>query len=245
MGIMVFLPDYSGDDVAAEMKARGAGDLLDPGIEMAPIQVVKGPGGKSGMLVTFWPFHDPRSYDPDPNVQTWLEAPPDGDLPKGRYWLGYVTAQKPTPEMLQRKTLVDGDPVVLRDNKVWIVPCCEYAPKRLTRDRDSGEETRVVSESYKHWVDWSNALYAMFVSDGFQVLVEKESIVRIPNGLGYAALCLSKNYRVNMDAIDLLQLIGEYEAFEVARVATGMALIERLLTQKKSTEGLSQPALAN
>lgn len=238
MGIMVFLPDCASTD-PEQLIERGAGELLDPGIDAIGLNVVKGPGGKSGMLFTFAPYTDPRSYDE--KTQTWLEAPPDGELAKGRYWVGYVTARKPTPEELQRRDLIDGEPVVLADNKVWVIPCCEFAPKRLTRDVNTGEEKRVVAEAHRQWVEWTNALFSLFVSEGFSAIVEKERVVHIPNGLGYAALTLSKNYRVNSDVVDLLGLIEEYQAFEIARVATGMSLVERIADQKKSA---GTPSLA-
>lgn len=239
MGIMVFLPEHTGND-PSELVNRGAGELLDPATEVISAPLVKGPGGKPGMLFTFWPFMDPKQYDE--KSQTWLEAPPDGGLAKGRYWVGYVTAQKPTPEELQRRDLIDGEPVVLADNKVWVIPCCEFAPKRLTRDANTGEEKRVVTEAHRHWVEWTNALFSLFVSDGFQAIVEKDLVVHIPNGLAYAALTLSKNYRVNADVVDLLGLIEEYQAFEVARVATGMSIVERIATQKKSAVATSLAA---
>lgn len=241
MSLMIFVPGATGVD-EAELKRIGCADLLEPGFTPLRTPCAKGPGGKAGVLVTFEPGNAPRSYEAD--SQTWLEAPPDGDLPKGRYWVGYANDRKPSPEDLQRRELIDGGPVILADNKIWIVPCCEYAPKRLTRDPDTGNEKRVVTDAHKHWVDWTNALYQTFVSEDFHQLVEKDRIVRIPNGLAYAALCLSKNYRVNMDVIDLLGLVGEYQAFDIARTATGLALIEQLLLQKKSSESL-QPAISS
>jgi hypothetical protein len=239
MGVMAYLPKYAGDE-RAELARRGLGSLLDPGIDAIFTEVRKGPDGGHGKLVTFWPGNSPREVCLE--SQTWMEAPPDGDFAKGRYWVGYVRAQKPSAGELQRRELIDGEPVALADGNAWIVPCCEFAPKRLTRDRNTGAETRVVKDEYQHWVDWSNALYRVFVSDAFHTLVEKQRIVHIPNGLGFAALCLAQNYRVNQDVVDLLGLIGEYEAFEIARVATGMSIMERLLVQKKSTEPSSLEA---
>lgn len=234
MGILVFLPDYEGSDVRAELTARGLGDLLDSNIDALPTSCRKGPSGGPGLLVTFYPGSTPREYDA--TTQTWIGAPPDGELAAGRYWLGYVTKAKPRPEDLQRPELIDGEPVALCDDRVWVIPCCEYAPKRLTRDRNTGDETRVVAAEHKRWVDWSNALYQLFVSEGFHAIVEKQSVVRIPNGLAFAALSLAKNYRVNTDVVDLLQLIDEHKAFDVARVVTGMSIIERLCHEKKNLE---------
>lgn len=232
-GLIAYLPKCPSVSREA-LRERGLGDLLDSSVDPVPVATTKGPDGGAGMLVTFCgaiPL-PPPAYDAV--TQEWLEAPADGEQQRGRYWLGYVKTAKPTAHDLQRGTLIDGEPVLLADGQQWIVPCCEYAPKRLTRDTETGRETKVVASDHKLWVDWSNALFQTFVSNSFQVLVEKDRVVQIPNGLGYAALCLTKNYRVNMDAIDLLQLVGEYEAFEIARVATGMSIVERIAGQKKT-----------
>lgn len=235
MSVFAFLPSYEGDDLAAELTARGLGDLLEPGIQALPTRVTKGPTGKPGVLVTFQPPDDvPREYDA--KTQTWLESPPDGELAKGRYWVGYANNRRPTPETLQRRTLIDGEPVLLCDDRAWVVPCSEYAPKRLTLDPHTGLETSVVVERHKLWVDWTNSIYALFVSDGFQAAVQKEHAVRIPGGLRYAALTLSKNYRLNAVVVDLLQLVDEYKAFDVARAATAMSTLERIAEQKKNWE---------
>lgn len=236
MGILVFLPDFEAAtgqpvDVRAELVSRGLGDLLDSNVDLLPSPVRKGPNGGPGMLVTF-DVATPREYDA--TAQTWIEAPPDGELPAGRYWLGYANNAKPRPEDLQRRELVDGEPCELCDGMVWVVPCCEYAPKRITRDRATGREIKVPTDNCKHWVDWSNALYRVFVSNDFSAIVESTGKVHIPNGLGFAALTLSQNYRVNTDVVDLLQLIDEHKAFDIARIATGMAIMERLMLQKKN-----------
>lgn len=231
MGILIFIPDYEGDD-RNELAARGLGDLVDASVDAIFTPISKGPTGGSGRLVTFLPGNAPREYDA--KLQTWIEAPPDGELKAGRYWLGYVTKAKPRPEDFQRATLIDGEPVVLCDDKVWVIPCAEYAPKRLTRDRLTGVEIKVPADDCRHWVDWSNAIYRVFVSNEFSAIVESTGKVQIPGGLAYAALTLSKNYRINIDVVDLLGLVDEHKAFDVARVATGMAIMERLLMQKKN-----------
>ena len=242
-GIMIFISDYEGTDLAGELTARGLGSLLDSNVDALPTRVAKGPTGGPGMLVTFYPGDTPREYVPA--SQTWMEAPPDGDLLKGRYWLGYVTNAKPTPEELRRVDLIDGEPVVLCDNKVWVIPCSEFAPKRLSRDPETGEQIKVVQNPHTKWVDWSNDLFALFMSDGFQAIVARDHVVNIPNGLPYAALTLSKNYRVNTDVVDLLELVGEFEAFQIARAATGMRIIEKLVDQKKSMEPSFQSAASS
>ena len=79
------------------------------------------------------------------------------------------------------------------------------------------------------------------MSDSFQVMLRKELRVQIPSGMRFAALALAKNYRVTIDVIDVLDLVGEIEAARVAMVAAGITSIEKAIDQKKSTR---QPFLS-
>jgi hypothetical protein len=209
---------------------------------MTPI-LTAGPDGGGGKLVTFdapgLP-DTPRSIEP--TTQTWLPAPIDGDLAKGRYWLGFVNDAKPTPEELQRRDQIDGEPVKLADGNYWTIPIGEFCPKRLTFDPDTGAEVAVPLDRHKQFTDIANEVFEHFMSDDFHAIAKQKHVITIPNGLKFAGMALSKNYRLNPFAVDVLQLIGQHEAFDVARVAAGMSLLERILAQKKSTELLSQQA---
>lgn len=232
-GLMVYLPGYAGSD-RNELVERGCESLLEPDIDVLFHQMDKGPDGGRGALVSFYAprlVRTPCSFDAA--TQTWREAPPDGKLPGGRYWLGYVNDAKPTAGDLQRAELIDGEPVKLLDDNYWVIPIAQYTPKRLTRDPRSGNEVAVPLDKHKLFVDSANALYRYFLSEAFQVVVSKDYVIRVPDGLYFASLALSKNYRLNADAIDLLGLVGEYEAFDIARVATGMAILERKIAEKK------------
>ena len=233
MGILVFLPEFDGD-VQAEMKARGLGDLLEPGIDPIPVRTSKGPTGGPGMFVTFH-THSPREYSPDPKAQTWLEATKDGDRAAGRYWVGYANNAKPGPEALQRRELIDGEAVALADDRVWIVPCCEHAPKRITRNRD-GKECEIVRDDYRQWVEKSNEIFGLIMAQGYDAATNTEYAITIPGGLRYAALSLRNNYRVNADVVDLLALIDNRVISDVILAACGITALASLIRQKKNND---------
>lgn len=243
-GILAYLPRYQGSDTQ-ELVRRGLGSLLDRSVTPIMVEATTGPDGEHGTLVTFCgavPL-PPPPYDEA--KQTWLAAPPDGELEAGRYWLGYVNDAKPSAGELQRGTLFDGEPVTLRDGNQWVVPISGFLPKRLTRDRTTGEEIEAVADEHRDFDTWSNAILDLFMSSGFLEMVTREKVVHIPKGLRYAALALAKNYRVNLDVIDCLDLVGGHEAFDVARVACGMLTLERVLGQKKTMASPSQPVASN
>lgn len=237
-GILVYIPQGSTADKPQEQLVRvGLGPLLDRSVDPLLTEIRTGPDGGAGVLVTF----DGIGLPPTPrefnaSTQTWGEAPPAGELPKGRFWLGYVNGAKPTAGELQRAELFDGEPVILRDGNGWLIPISELLPKLLQLDPNSGVEVRTVDDCHREFAEFANAIFELFMSDGFRQLVEKERRISIPRGMTFAAMALAKNYRVTVEVIDLLKLVGEMEAFEIARVATGMSAIERILAQKKSTE---------
>lgn len=248
-GILVYLPGFAGADVQPEFERLGLTELLDRSVTaIATPLAASGPDGGSGKLVTFDAIglpDTPRYVDL--NTQEWRAAPPDPDheLPAGRYWLGYVKAAKPTPVELQRSELCDGDPVVLRDGNRWVIPIEDYLPRRLTIDPTTGHEVRAVPERHREFANWTNALFELFLSDGFTKVMEKEVVITIPRGLSYAALALAKNYRVNLAVVDLLELIEDYEAFEIAKVATGIGPAMRACAEKKSMELPSRSPAGN
>ncbi len=124
--------------------------------------------------------------------------------------------------------------MTLKDGRQWVVPIADYLPKRLTIDLKTGAEVRAVAERHREFCHWADSLFERFMSDGFSAQLEKNPVIEIPQGLTFTAIALAKNYRVNRDVIDLLQLIEEYEAFEVASVSCGLSGLVRALAQKKN-----------
>jgi hypothetical protein len=246
-GILVYLPGSTGNNGGDELKRVGLAELLDRSVSpIATPIVTAGPDGGGGRLITFDSPNLPATpTNIDMATQEWKPAPPSGELPAGRYWLGYVKDQRPTPAELQRADLCDGEPVILRDGNQWVVPIADYLPKRLTVDPSSGKEVREVAERHRAFVHWADSLYEYFLSDGFAAMLEKDLVVQIPDGLAGVAMALAKNYRVNRDVVDLLELVEEYEAFEVVKVAIGMAGTLRAISEKKNTEQFSHSLNAN
>lgn len=234
-GIMVFLPGYAGDE-RDELARRGLADLFDNTVSTIFSPVAKGPDGGPGKHVIFYSQFlpdTPRCYEPA--LQEWKPAPKSGDLESGRYWLGYVRGAKPEPGELVRREVCDGEPVILRDGNSWTVPIADFMPKRLTIDAD-GREVREVADRHREFVFLSDRIFALLLESGYEVEGEHGPAIEIPGGLTFAALALSKNYRVNRDAVDLLELIEDLEAFKVAAVVTGMAPALRAIAEKKNLE---------
>lgn len=241
-GILVYLPHRPTDsnDVAQELRARGLGGLLDSNVDAIPTEVRKGPDGKPGRLVTFNALglpNTPREYDA--GSQDWR---PVSD---GLAWVGCVKNEKPFPEELQRRIVIDGQKVVLGDGHEWIVPCTIFVPRRLDIDPKTGAEIRLVKDEHREWVEWSNRIYDQIMADCFAAITSDGYSVTIENGLLYAALTLSKNYRVTREVLALLGLLDDAELTALVLEACGVGYTARMALEKKSADSPSlKPVLS-
>lgn len=238
---MVYIPGGGGRD---DFQRLGLGPLLEPHIAVLPFEVPAGPDGGPGSLCVFdnpiFPSDTPHVYDA--GSQTWMEAPPDpdGDLQLGRYWVGYVTIDPPSPAELQRSLFFPDESVRLEGNRVWYVPIADFLPHRVTRDRITGREISMPKAEHAEFSDLANATHELLLGDEFRRKLTENRIV-IPNGFRLASLALIKNYRVNVDVIDLLALLDDRSIVEVALAVTGVSLIARVEEQKKNAGTQCRP----
>jgi hypothetical protein len=235
----IYIPGRGGE-ATKRLASVGAAWALDDGVTAAQTDIFQdGPDGGGGALIYFERGAGDRSalsrYAPA--AQTWEPAAPAGELAGGRFWLGVWNERKPGPDDLQRKTVCDGLPVQLLDGREWLIAVAEYLPKRMRLDRATGAQKLEALPADMPFIDKTNAMFTYLVSDEFQSPLDalgKVFQVVIPQGLTYAAEALAKNYRVNVDLVDMLGLIGEFEAVKIAAVATGLELIATEGEQKKS-----------
>lgn len=221
------------------LKSVGADWALDPSVAPMGIEILEGgPGDSAGTLIYF----DRRGGSPsqfthiDLARQRWAPASKDGELPMGRYHVGYWRDHPPGPDELVRADVVDGQPVTLRDGRSWIVPIADYLPKRKGLDRSSGVETMKPRPEDEAFLRKTNELFELMVSDEFAGSIAQAMEIVIPGGLRYAAEALGKNYRVHFDLLadDMLDLVGDMEACRVALVATGLALMAATDSKKNA-----------
>ena len=221
------------------LRDLGADWALDSSVTPMFADVIQdGPDGGGG---TFVHFDGRGRFAPNHlatinlDAQDWLPAAPEGELAAGRYWLGVWRKQKPGPEDLQRATVNDGPPLALRDGRHWVIPIADYLPKLMTINRQTGDEELRPLPEHLSFVEKTNELFRLLMSDDFHRELEETFRVVIPRGLSYAAEALSVNYRVNRDLVDMLGLIGEFEAVQIAGIATGVDLVATANAAQKKT----------
>lgn len=239
----IYIPGRQHNDNAI-LHEVGAGWALDPSVTAMFLDVENGPDGGMGKLVYFdskrrmLPYQVTRV---DRSCQQWEPAAPVDGMAPGRYWIG-LPNDRPTPDDLQRETVIDGLPVMLCDKQSWVVPIADYVPQRLTVNRVTGQQESRPFATHMPFIDRTNAIFRLLIGDEFQNTVREQLKVIIPDGLSYAALALQQNYRVNLDLIDMLGVVGEFEAVKIAAVATGLELLEVAEAQKKTPRLLAMPS---
>lgn len=83
-------------------------------------EVLSGPGGQRGVVFCDSARAGDRSAGYFPDQQTWREMPTrDGRPP---LWIGYWNDAPPTPESLARASQLPGVPVLMADERHWLIP---------------------------------------------------------------------------------------------------------------------------
>lgn len=233
----IYVPQGRGE-AAAMLRKVGAEWALDRSVTAMAIDLRgTGPDGGSGALVYF----DSRVGDAakqitkiDLSEQEWQPAAPCGELAAGRYWVGLWRDFRPGPEDLQRQELTEGLVVELLDRRHWQIPIADYLPSKLAIDRTTGEQMRKHLPEFAAFIEKTNAIFRHLISDDFQGHLAATMEVVIPQGLIYAAEALAVNYRVNIDLVDMLGVVGDFEAVKIAAVATGLEMRTATAREKKS-----------
>lgn len=198
-----------------------------------------GPGGQPGVVFA-QKLPDKTDGPPplyDPKLQTWRKHP------SGKFWVGFITDDRPTPETLRRSTpLLGQTPVKLLDGEEWIVPVCtptEYSvigsslPQAFDFDDTSGE---MIAKHHPRYESVARRVYDVFAvyigmtPHPLQVAkaqkrkptaaenAQAEAITK--SNIKLAVEVLALNYRLGeFEAIGLLGLLGTDEYFDVLRAA--------------------------
>lgn len=87
-------------------------------------EIENGPGDvRRGTILVSKQLSDKTKLCVRPDQQTWKMMPPlKGQHEGKRVWCGYYNDERPTPEALQRRELLNGHAVRLGDDRLWLCP---------------------------------------------------------------------------------------------------------------------------
>lgn len=207
-GFIVHLPGYEGKRSARALEPFGLDLLCDESIELTWWEGV-GPNG-GGVFVQF----GDGLAEYDPTSQKWQPTPQlHPDLRGYRYWIG--CGGKSAPQDLARENMFKGPAVKLLDGNMWQIPIAEFMPRIPSRKQRPFPEGE-----HEEFIRLSNIHFRYLTSEKFAEDVRLNGF-KVPRGLQFVSMALSKNYRINLDAVQLLGLVGDLEAYRVVMAAAG------------------------
>jgi hypothetical protein len=172
-----------------------------------------GPGGKAGLTFSMQgATRTPAQYDK--SVQTWTEGP------DGVYWIGYTTAERPTPADLVRKRPIAGRTLTLLDGNEWIVPVARSIaggstlPTRLVLGPDKKSWRTTELPQFLHLCELADDVFRLYESSPEHPHPAAEYdpsgriAFRFDFGMRVVLAALATNYKVGAMEVDLLGLLG-------------------------------------
>lgn len=147
---VVYLPHARTTD-PQQLVAVGLGDQIE-GAELTEIpgdQPVT--GDHCGGVLVSWGGQRPKLSQLK-SALTWLPALPLDELEAGRYFVGLDPARPPKPHDLLKARPYAGEPVLLGDGELWMVPHAAQLPHDIVRDQTTGEIQQVIRPAfYAFW----------------------------------------------------------------------------------------------
>ena len=210
-------PQRPGAPTLADLKAAGLGYLIDVVTKVAPTNVAtsNGPGKKPGFLIcmpavgaTCFPKYLPEQ-------QTWEEGP------DGAYWVGFTTADPPTPDDLVRKDRVPGHAIRLLDGKEWIVPVARSMagrttlPVQLVLGPDKKSWRPRTQKQYLGLCELADDCYKLFQSTAdtphpaARYAENGEMGYDFSYGMTFVLAALAVNYKLSSMEVSMLGLLGD------------------------------------
>jgi len=199
-GLLYFVPGFQGAKLAIE--AAGLGYAFD-GFQPTAVQTSRGPDGTPGVIFTVgaaklgWYEHG----------QTWIQ-----DY-GGKFWVGYYTADRPTPADLQRAALIGGYLIRLEDGNEWLVPTARQfptgtqLPTTMILGPDGELQKPIRSEFIALWKSAERVWQAIAGAEpGADNTIKTELDEKVQWKVAVQALAV--NYRIGVAEACLLRLIG-------------------------------------
>lgn len=157
----------------------------------------------------------------DAATQEWFKC--DG----GKWWLGAVNGQTPSPDDLQRPDAVGGHPIKLGDGQTWTVPVVTALPAAFgLRD---GQIDFIGMDRYEGLRGDADRVYQKLMDDAaVQAGDSPESVSSLTIGDGFEIACraLAINYRVSKWELACLKVLTNANIYDVMEAIVDMPAIK-------------------
>lgn len=214
MHYLIFIPNANDATGPGKLAEVGLADHV-AGAEFLVTDV--GPENQAGVLIAWRKPGDGCDFCYAPERQTWVPAAIAGELPRGRYFVGFANEKLPRPEELQRPYPYRG-PVMDLAGAAWRIP----APKELPHDlilADDGSLKFQIQRQYHEYTLRAGTWLEMV-----QAAAEDAGA-----GLDYADMwafvvqALRINYRITPEVVSYLRLFDQHNVIRALFAAIGIA----------------------
>jgi hypothetical protein len=229
---LYFVPTDRPGLTPKDLRAAGLGYL---GIKHnPPARLGAGPEQKNGIVFAA-DGKSPAAYKPA--EQTWLPGP------DGKYFVGRANAEEPPgPDDLNRLRFVDGEPILLPDERTWTVPICRSIvrgstlPEAIVLGADGKtwtmkelpEFTALCRVAERLWAQWWTS-----TSDGADAEKNVDIEVGWEESVSVAVDALGVNYRLGPVEASSLGLLTSESVGAILRAIIDLPELTRVARQKK------------
>lgn len=196
----------------AELEPLGLLPALGDGYRVAQV-MERGPDGGGGLIAAANEGIEDVAVRNHLTRQTWQQ------IPGKDWWLGFYHDDRPTPADLRRtRGSVAGHAVRLLDAQDWEIPIGEYLPRAFTKN-EAGEwiEGPVLPQYAdldaiaERWCNARGKAETTEIDSGARVVIPFPVI----EGIEASARALEINYRIGVEEVAMLSLIGNEQIIEV------------------------------
>ena len=241
-GLLIFVPGTTAPAKAFDMfKECGSSELFLSTLHSTPEDA--GPEGP-GLV-----FANAGGYGYDSKKQEWIKS----DF--GPYWIGYVKADRPQPEDLERDPMLKGHKVQMGDGNYWLIPTARYYVDVDEQDMFtwaiSFPQRRKLKDG--HWVHgeviakyrelWQTVLRVDEMTERDQSGdPDAFEDITIDDTSGMIVQALAANYRVSAEIVSFLDLVDTSHVAKVYHALTDGPSMPAIRAKKAAASG-EQPSL--
>ena len=209
----------------------------------------KGPDGGSGQLVTCGPTgtqtDDPGTFGYFPDRQVWESCE------RGRFWLGFDSADPPGPGDLVKPRIIGGYRVKLDDDREWVMPLVRRAdlstelPQAMVLDPESGEVKYRPLPDYAAITVDAERVWQQLRHEDAEYVREQETLPNevftpqpgplddLADWFRIATRALALNYRVGPWEVSALKLISTSTVREAVGAIIDLPAINAMIAAAK------------
>lgn len=206
MHYQLFIPDGRGSD-PQNLVGVGLGDFV-AGAEFLDVPPDRSPTEGPGVLVA-WRRPGANEIGINKDRQRWLPAIQAGDLPAGRYWVGFWNEHPLTPADLKRPYQYRGKSLELGDGETWLIPEAHKLPHDMILQDDGSYRFELQRQFHDYGLDVQAAIEQLSANDMRYSPADAANLI---------ARALRLNYRFTPEVQNDLRLIhtGNIEAAYLA-----------------------------